>query len=636
LTPPLTRGGTVAVVTVVTVVMLALGVAGCGGSSSTPQATLRSYLSAWSRGDWPAMRRLAADPPASFMAANADAFNALGVRSATFSAGRMQTSGSRASAPVTERFRLPRVGAWSAATTVHLVQRNGRWLVAWTPATINPALRAGDRLVVAENWPARSAILGAGGAPLTAQHQLVTVGVVGSRIKDAAAVTADLMAAGATRSEVSAALAQAKAHPSYFDPVFQVSKARFEQLKAQPGPGNVYAVPGTQFELSGARAAITPQLAAHVVGSVGPITAEQLQQLGAPYDAGSQVGQAGIEQAYERRLAGTPQTKIGVIDTAGATTATLATFPGHAGQPVTTGIDPRVQRAAEAALAGVKRNAAMVAIRASTGQILAAVSEPVSDGYDLALQGEFPPGSTFKVLTSTALFRKGLSPDSAAVCPSSVDIDGEVFHNAEGDQPVQTIDQAFTESCNTAFIGLATGHLKPADFPAAAALYGLDRTPRPGLPAFDAEIPAPGDQAALAATAIGQAGVVFSPLGMATVAAAIDSGTVRAPRLVAGAPDDRIAPTPLPGAAADDLRLMMAHVVAGGTAAGTGLPSGTHAKTGTAQYGTGANLKTDAWLMGYDGDVAFAVVLQNSDDVNGGPLDGPIIARFLTALGPGA
>jgi cell division protein FtsI/penicillin-binding protein 2 len=250
---------------------------------------------------------------------------------------------------------------------------------------------------------------------------------------------------------------------------------------------------------------------------------------------------------------------------------------------VTTSIDPRVQRAAEAALDGVKHTAALVAIRASTGQVLAAVSDPVSDAYDLALQGEFPPGSTFKVLTSTALFRGGLSPSSPASCPPSADIDGEVFHNAEGDQPVSTIDQAFTESCNTAFIGLATSHLKAHDFPATAALYGLDRTPKPGLPAFDAEVPAPPDQAALAASAIGQAGVVFSPLGMATVAAAIDGGTVRAPRLVAGAPDDTVPAAPLPAGVAGDLRMMMAGVVASGTAAGTGLPSGTHAKTGTAQ-----------------------------------------------------
>jgi cell division protein FtsI/penicillin-binding protein 2 len=124
---------------------------------------------------------------------------------------------------------------------------------------------------------------------------------------------------------------------------------------------------------------------------------------------------------------------------------------------------------------------------------------------------------------------------------------------------------------------------------------------------------------------------------MATVAAAVDSGSVRAPRIVSGAPDDAVAPRSLPSTVASDLRLMMGHVVGSGTAAGTGLPSGTYAKTGTAQYGTGSHLKIDAWLMGYDRDIAFAIVVPDSPGgVDGGPEDGPIIARFLNALGPGA
>jgi len=619
-----------------TVMAVAGAVTGCGGSSSTPQATLHPFLADWSRGDWAAMTRLVSKPPAAFVSTNADAFSALGVHTAAFDAGRVTTSGSRASARVTERFALPDVGAWSSTTTVRLVQRSGRWLVAWTPSTINPALHTGDRLATIRDWPARAAILGAGGAPLTAQRSMVMVGVVGSRIKDPKTVGADLIAAGATAAQASQALALAKAHPTFFEPVFRVTQARFEQLKTAPGPGNVYAVPGTQFELAGGRSAITPQLAAHVVGSVGPITADQLHALGAPYDASDQVGQTGIEEAGERRLAGTPKTEVVVVQAGGATAATLATFPGRPGQTVRTSIDPTVQRAAEAALSGLHHNVAMVAMRASTAQVLAVVSDPTSYAYDQALQGEYPPGSTFKVITSTALIQKGLSPASAASCPPSLDIDGETFHNAEGDQPVQTVDQAFTESCNTAFINLAIGHLAPQDFTGAADLYGLGRIAKPGLPAFDAYVPPPSGKTALAATAIGQASVVFSPLGMATVAAAIDSGTARMPRLVDGAPDDSVAPQPLPSAVADDLRLMMGHVVASGTAAGTGLPGTTHAKTGTAQYGTGANLKIDAWLMGYDGDIAFAIVVQNSGEPNGGPLDGPIIAKFLDALGSGA
>jgi cell division protein FtsI/penicillin-binding protein 2 len=120
---------------------------------------------------------------------------------------------------------------------------------------------------------------------------------------------------------------------------------------------------------------------------------------------------------------------------------------------------------------------------------------------------------------------------------------------------------------------------------------------------------------------------------MAMVAAAVDSGQVRAPRLVSGAPNDRVPARPLPPAVVAGVQQMMAQVVASGTAAGTGLPPGTHAKTGTAQYGSGTPQPTDAWLIGYRGDVAFAVVLQGTG--NGGPTDGPIVARFLDSLSGG-
>lgn len=121
---------------------------------------------------------------------------------------------------------------------------------------------------------------------------------------------------------------------------------------------------------------------------------------------------------------------------------------------------------------------------------------------------------------------------------------------------------------------------------------------------------------------------------MAMVAAAVDTGVVRAPRLVAGTPDDTAPIRFVPPAVSAGLQTMMAAVVTNGTAAGTGLPAGTHAKTGTAEYGTGTPQPTDAWLVGYRGDVAFAMVLQGTG--NGGPTDGPIVARFLDALPPGA
>ena len=91
---------------------------------------------------------------------------------------------------------------------------------------------------------------------MTEQKRII-VGVAGNRMTSPSAVRADLLAAGATAAEVDNALAQAQAHPADFEPVFTVSSARFAQLKAAPGPTNVYAVRGTEFQQSSGQAAIT-------------------------------------------------------------------------------------------------------------------------------------------------------------------------------------------------------------------------------------------------------------------------------------------------------------------------------------------------------------------------------------------
>jgi cell division protein FtsI/penicillin-binding protein 2 len=604
-------------------------VASCS-SGPTPQDVAHSYLADWAARDWHGMRALVLRPPADFTAVNAAALADLGARHATYHAGQLVVSGSTAREPLTEQIALPRIGTVGIKTTLRLSQSSGTWLVAWSPATISPQLRhPGDHLSVATTWPPRAQILGARGTPLTTQSAMVVVGVEGQRIKSDSVVRAALLAAGATKQAIDTALTGAKKEPTWFEPVVTISLARYEQLAP-----TIYPVPGTVFQTIHQRAPLTPDLS-YVVGSVGPVTAQELQSLGAPYTAASVVGQTGLEAAYERQLAGQPGAMVTAVSAAGATVGTVGTLSPRPGLPVRTSIDPLVQQDAEKALAGVHKNAALVAVDAATGQVLAAATVPTGGGFDLALDGAFPPGSSFKVLTSTALLENGLTPSSPATCPAQLDVDGEIFHNAEGTAPIGDLLHAFAESCNTAFIGLATRHLTAADFTRTAVRYLIGATPSLGLPAFAGSVPAPSDLADLAATAIGQGRVLVSPLNMAVVAAAVDTGQVRAPQLVVAAASHGVLPATLPANVVSDLHQMMAQVVASGTAAGKGLPSGTYAKTGTAQYGHGNPLPTDAWLVGFNDSVvgapvAFAMVTVNGGE--GGPTDGPVVAKFLDLL----
>ena len=594
-------------------------------SGPGPDDTASAYLSDWSRQDWSGMQQLVTGPPPGFTSVNKAAFTGLTVQKASFSGGAVTTSGNTAREPVTEKFQLKGLGTITLKTTLRLKQVSGKWLVSWAPSTITPKLGARDKLSLQLTWPARAAILGSGGQALTTQASNVTIGVEGSRIKDAASLTKALVTAGATQQQASSAISAAQAHPSFFEPVFTVSQARYQQLRP-----TLYPLPGTVFESSAAQQATTSGLSSGIVGTVGAVTAEELKNLGGAYNASSVVGQNGLEASAEKQLAGTPTATAEVVTAKGGRVATLATLAGHAGTSVKTSIDPNVQNAAEAALSGEKKSAALVAVDARTGDLLA-VANVNAGGYDQAVLGGFPPGSTFKVLTSTALIGKGLTPSSAASCPKTATVDGEVFNNAEGEGQVSDLLHAFVESCNTAFIRLATGKLRAPDFPAVAAQYRLGKAIGMGTPAFAGSVPEPKDQADLAATSIGQGRVLVSPLNMAMVAAAVDTGTVRAPRLVTGARDDSAATSTLPRNVVTDLHQMMAQVVASGTAAGQGLPGGTDAKTGTAEYGTSKPLKIDAWLMGFKDNVAFAVLVTNSSG-DGGPTDGPIAAKFLNHL----
>jgi cell division protein FtsI/penicillin-binding protein 2 len=260
------------------------------------------------------------------------------------------------------------------------------------------------------------------------------------------------------------------------------------------------------------------------------------------------------------------------------------------------------------------------------------VSRPDNAPFDRALAGQYPPGSTFKVVTTSALLASGLTPESATTCPKTISVGGRTFKNFEGESAMNlNLLHAFEVSCNTAFISLA-GTLTSQQLISAANQFGFGTTPQPGLPAFGGQIPVPVDEVEKVASAIGQGRVLASPVQMAGVAAAVDSGVVHAPRLVAGAPDDTAKTTPLAAGVVAGLRTMMAAVVAGGTGTAANVAGGppVSGKTGTAEFGNANPPLTHAWFIGFRGDVAFAVIVEGGGV--GGAVAGPIAAKFLRGL----
>ncbi len=598
----------------------------CGGPAvPKPEATIGAYLQAWSAKRYPAMATLVDRPPAAFADTHTQVLAQLKVTDATYQAGVANRRGSDASAPLTSHLKIPGAGVVDLHTTLTLHLVHNKWLVEWTPATVVPGLTPGEHLAVTTTWPGRAPVLGAGGMALTPSTQTVSVGLTGSRLKDPNRVSAALVAAGFDLATVARAISDATANPSRFTTVATIPQDRYAQIA-----GSIYSLPGTSFTTTNSETTITADLAAHIVGDVRPITAEQLKNLGAPYGPSSMVGLNGIEAAYERQLAGTPALTINLVAATGTTVSTVASRPPVPGRPVQTTIDPTVERAAENALGGPQQ-AAFVAIRPSTGEILASVSRPTASGFNLAFEGAVPPGSTFKVMTTDALLASGLQPSATLTCPPTISVGGRSFHNSEGEAaPTLTFEQAFAKSCNTAFIG-ATRTLPDPALPEAAARFGVGTTFNLGLPAYSGKVPTPASDDVKAASTIGQGQITVSPLAMAVVAATAASGTLHAPRLVAGTPDDTVPPAPVDPAIIAALHTFMAGVVApGGTAGGAHLPAGTFGKTGTAEFGSGPTLPTHAWFIGFRGDLAFAVFVYGGGV--GGAVAAPLAAKFLAAL----
>ncbi|WP_433332214.1 penicillin-binding transpeptidase domain-containing protein [Spirillospora sp. CA-294931] len=298
------------------------------------------------------------------------------------------------------------------------------------------------------------------------------------------------------------------------------------------------------------------------------------------------------------------------------------------GKPVRTTLDRRVQAAAEKAVAAAPGQAAIVALRPSTGEILAVADRLGGRG---AFIGLYPPGSTFKTVTAAALVADGMSGGGSVECPASVVTAQRTIVNHDGESMGRaTLLNAFAESCNTTFARLSVERLKAAKLAGGARSFGFGVPITPGVPAARGSFPEPENGAELAEASIGQGRVQASPLVMAVVAGSVADGTWRPPRLVdaklirkAGDPVAGTRPVP----SASSLRAMMRAVVASGTASRAGLPPGTSGKTGTAETGEG---QSHAWFIGYRGDLAFSVFVQQGG--SGPKVAAPLAAQFLKSL----
>lgn len=540
---------------------------------------------------------------------------------------------------------------WAYGTTLTLARSGDGWRVVLTPQALAPGLAAGERLVAVDRPGPRGRILGAGGAVLVTERRVRRIGIDKARLAATGTSTPALLAtaartlAAAVGIDPKAYAAQvAAAGPGAFVEAIVLREEDPSLPKALAALGGIRGSTAISDTLP---LAPTRSFARPLLGTVGPATAEIVQQSQGAVKAGDIVGLGGLQRSRQAQLAGKPGYRVSAVATAGATRV-LFDGRGDPGQDVTTTLSVRHQVLAERLLSRITEPAsAIVAIRPSTGDVLAAASGPGGQGNSTATLGLYPPGSTFKVVGALGMLRAGLTPASKVPCTASITVDGRVFTNYDA-YPASRLgtiplSSAFANSCNTAMISQRDVVGRPRLVEAASSL-GLTADPALGVPAVLGRVPDRTSVVAHAAAMIGQGTVQASPLGMATVAASVAAGRTVRPRLVttpapetppngvsigpsSGAPAPAPQGPPVTVAEGAALRALMRAVVTEGSAKQLGLPGAAMAKTGTAEFGDANPPLTHAWMVGITGDLAVAVFVETG--AGGARTAGPLLKAML-------
>lgn len=379
----------------------------------------------------------------------------------------------------------------------------------------------------------------------------------------------------------------------------------------------------------------TRSFAQPLLGTVGPVTAEMVEKDPDRYAAGDVAGLTGLSAAFDDQLTGTPGLRVVTVDaTTGLRQDTLLERPVGEGTPLTTTLDPGLQRIAEQSLADTEPPSALVAMDHATGEVLAMANGPGSKGADTALSAQYAPGSTFKLASALVLVRRGITPDSRVRCDPHLVVDGYRFNNvpgypddALGDIPLST---AMAHSCNTALINLRD-QVPMDELASAASDLGIGAVWGMPVTAFSGSLPAEADSdTEHAASLIGQGRVLASPTAMAALASSIAQGRIVLPKVIDGqqapSPDSSLTPQE-----AAQLRTLMRSVVTEGGASMLADNPGpeVYAKSGTAEFGSEDPPRTHVWMIAIQGDLAVAVFVEEGDF--GSTTAGPIMDAFLTA-----
>jgi penicillin-binding protein 2 len=560
-------------------------------------------------------------------------------------------------------FRTGLVGEFDVQNQMSLTYEPGGWGVDWSPALIFPQLGE-ETFVRMTTWaPSRGNIYDRNGLGLAVQGQLVEVGVIPSKIEDESTVLSQLSALlGESPADIQARYADAQ--PDWYVPLGEISadigQAYYETLSATPG---------IELREAWTRSYREEIVAPHVVGLIGPIPREEVEQWKAQgYSGDEMVGQMGLERWGESYLAGERGGRLEILSQKGQIVAVLGEKSSRESASLYTTFDREFQQEVQDILGD--RMGAIVVLEAQTGRVLALATYPSFDPNQFtmgvsgqhwaslqadrrrplvnrATQGTYPAGSVFKIVTMGAgMEAGGLTAGSSFLCRGTWTGLGPEWRktcwlkSGHGSIP---LNRGLTVSCDITFyqVGLLLNGVGQDVLPEYARLCGMgmltgiEVEESAGLvpdPAWKIQAKgegwAPGDTVNLA---IGQGELQVTPLQIATMLAAVgNGGTLYQPHaveMIAADPNNpewSFEPVPMAqlpftpknlSVIQDSLHQVTSASYGTAYQAFEGFSLSAAGKTGTAESG---QENPHAWFAGYvpaqDPELAIAVIVEHSGE----------------------
>lgn len=333
-----------------------------------------------------------------------------------------------------------------------------------------------NRLRFVPEAASRGAIMDRNGTVLVSNRPSFSLAVVPQEVKDRDGLLNQLVALlGLDRAELAERWEKGKGRARYY-PVVLASNISRDQVEIVEE--NRLRLPGVEIEMKPVREYSGGILAAHLLGYIGEVSEDELSSKGyEEYNPGDYIGKNGIERSWEKDLHGNDGGRQLEVDARGRVLRTISESYPTVGNSVVLTIDANLQKQAERAF-GDQAGAA-VAMDVNSGEVLAFVSNP---GFDpalfsgklpadkwkeylddkrhplenKALTGQYPPGSTFKIITALSGLEDGkIDEHTTVICNGSYDLGTSTFNcwNRHG-HGATSLKKALRESCDVYFYQL--------------------------------------------------------------------------------------------------------------------------------------------------------------------------------------